>query len=1286
MPSFMPSFLLTHAKSSANKSGGGRKANKDTDRNESDREAAIENTPPVVQPEPQQPVIAETPDSNNGNEQPQAEDDTPTTGGGDSGSGDGGNSNSGGGGSTPASGSPIYSLAGSRDIGENSNVVNIDGDGFAQVHSATIALSFNADWVSGRSGLLSRDAAEMSGDGNHLSLYIHNGILNAILQDGDSKTILSHGGIQAGQDYHVALSFGDGEARLAVDGAVVDSGQTDISWATSNEFMQIGALGWRSDSGDGDFSNVFHGSIADVAVYDGAMNDNQLVGLTSGDFTPEPTSPVGNNDDTPTTGGGNNPPDSNDGNQQPQDEDDTPTTGGGGNNPPDSNDGNEQPQDEDPANPTPSTGGQASNSGGGEGTPVDVSSNFSVSGGRVTTLQVNNHENVDSIRILNDPSHGNLTVNPDNTLALVLSHEPDFSGRINFNYEVTYANGSTQVHGSQVNVQTATQQAGWGEGRFYMLEEDENGDVIVEHGDNHRAVHISGSGDALSLRDIAALEGLNTNQITQEWLISHSEYGSNPDMALDSEAGMRLWYGITGEGTEPSSNWLLFERGYEYDDLGRVIDRGTVGEDPMHPIHITSYGDGAKPVLNSFVYLIQESNENIVFSDLAITEGFGALSGNNLMFDNVDISNPTNNDMPMGINVRGVDGFTLHNSSITDVWRTIPDNPSEDTWTNHMSSGLHVSSNSGVLVEGTLFDHNGWAPDYEYDGSTDGGLPPTMFNHNLYIQDIVTDFTLRDNIIMQGASYGAKVRPGGFVEDNVLLDNNNAATILGGLPSDTDGIRTGNFSLVTDNVITSAAHRETSVGNVGAVARGVDIAGMDTTLIDNIIAHLADPDNPDEILAKTNAQRVLYHGRDDPYYDDTIIYNWAGSEYSQPDQNAAGLNTNVLDNTTIQNFTQQLLGDPNANISDLAGYLRAQADGSLDHYVDADLIIDFFQTGFGLDVEDRLTSEELRFVPNALGDGIRWDNRLNWTTEDLPGTINGDSVDLGGNWVNYGGMTSTIDDLDLGDGGRLNVTSGRLNVEGRTETGEDGGTLNVSNVGQIWMDGYRDADELTLNISGGRFANTGDMDGNTQTTVTDGQAILATDGANYDIGAGSRLHIDGSEGRVGFDGEDGDTAVMRLSEDGTLRFSADRDGFAGIEEFRSGAFGDSPDVASGANLGLGALELDLAGLSGSTGSFRLMSVDEMIGEFSDIRVIGLAGNRNAELVVDYETDTLMLNVTGGGRGRFATSQIGDETDMDHADSSDILAALTAGQGTYSDDLPTEVEVNGEDTELADMLV
>jgi hypothetical protein len=63
-----------------------------------------------------------------------------------------------------------------------------------------------------------------------------------------------------------------------------------------------------------------------------------------------------------------------------------------------------------------------------------------VSAGRVTTLE-HGGDNIASIRVIEGPQFGNLTVNPDNTLALVLSHSQQ-TGQISFSYEVTYEDGS----------------------------------------------------------------------------------------------------------------------------------------------------------------------------------------------------------------------------------------------------------------------------------------------------------------------------------------------------------------------------------------------------------------------------------------------------------------------------------------------------------------------------------------------------------------------------------------------------------------------------------------------------------------------------------------------------------------------------------------------------------------------------------------------------------------------------------------------------------------------------
>ena len=375
------------------------------------------------------------------------------------------------------------------------------------------------------------------------------------------------------------------------------------------------------------------------------------------------------------------------------------------------------------------------------------------------------------------------------------------------------------------------------------------------------------------------------------------------------------------------------------------------------------------------------------------------------------------------------------------------------------------------------------------------------------------------------------------------------------------------------------------------------------------------------------------------------------------------------DQTTIQLFTAQLLGQETATIADLADYLRAQADGQLDHVVDADLIIDFFQTGFGISPDIRGEAETLRFVPNALGDGVRWDNRLNWTTEDLPGTQDGDSVDLAGNWVYYGG-TTTIEDLDFGEGGMLHVTHGYLQVDDHIAVGEAGATLNIDNAGQFWADGYTDQDMLTINADGGRFANTSLFTGTTDFNISDNaQAILASDGADFALNKDSTLTITGGDAKVGFDGDQGGTGVLMMADNSTLGFVAEDGELGEIREFYSGAFnGDGAGIQSGVNLGNADLFLDLTGIAGGDAvDETLIKVDEVIGNFDNIEIVGLGNNQNAYVTVDYEADTvtLSLGAAGQGSGKITLGTAGNEADAQ--DNADLWAALTNGHGIYPDD-------------------
>jgi len=886
--------------------------------------------------------------------------------------------------------------------------------------------------------------------------------------------------------------------------------------------------------------------------------------------------------------------------------------------------------------------------------------------GRVTTLVAEDTDDIASIRILDGPDYGNVTVNPDNSFAVVMT-TTDYVGGASFNYEATYVDGTTEVFTTELNVTEGLQQAGWGTGDFYMLETDENDKVIVEHGDNHREVYVSGSDEALTLADIARLEDVNINQVNGKFLSLRPEYGGTEGMALDAVAGETLWRELVNDDAEPGSHWLLFERGYEYEDLDGLYFGGAEGESELHPLLMTSYGEGDKPVLHGDISFFNDLSTNVVFQDLQFADSISALAAGNLLIDDASFKDA-------GLFINNVEGFTLRNAQVIDNAREAPADGEYWEPVSNRVFGIFVNKSDGVLIENTFWDHNGWEDDYDYDLSADGGQPPSQYSHNLYIQHNNEDVTFRDSITMRAAFFGVQIRSGGFVEDNLILDNNAGLNTLGGDYNGAGPI--GNYSLYTDNVVTSAQHLETAKAS-GATGLGIVNNGLMTTLLDNIVAHAANPDDPSELADKISVQGGAVQ-KDDPFYDDTIVYNWVGSakydEFEERSQNHEGLDRDVLDETTIQNFTAQLLGKEDATIADLADVLRAQADGALDDVVDADLIIAYFQQGFGVDVNIRSEAEVLRFVPNDLGDGVRWDNRINWTTEDLPGTQDGDSVDLGGNWVQYGG-TTTIEDLDFGSGGTLNVTHGKLEVADHIATGEAGGEFSIDSAGQVWVDGYTDKDVLTINAEGGRFANTDLLTGTVDVNVSDNaQVILASDGADFVLNEDSSLEITGGDAKVGFDGQDGDTGVLLLADDATLSFTAEDGELSTIEEFRSGAFeGAAPDIQSGINLGNANLELNLDSLSGGGATTEiLIDVDEVIGNFEDITITGLGGNQDATVTVDYSTDQVLLNLTkaGNGSGNVSVTTVGNADNAKGA--SELWDALTNGHGIYVDDDPADI--------------
>ena len=885
----------------------------------------------------------------------------------------------------------------------------------------------------------------------------------------------------------------------------------------------------------------------------------------------------------------------------------------------------------------------------------DGSVAVTVTGGRVSTLAAEDHATAQSIRILEDPEHGNLTVNPDNTLALVMTTS-DFTGSMNFRYEVTDADGNVQQYDQTLTVEAGTQQAGWGQGHHYLLETDENDDTIVETGDDHRKVFVSNSEDALSRADIAALEGLDESEITGRWLAENGVYGADEEMALKPDAGMDLWYSVTGETVAPNSNWLLFEKNYTYDDIGRLTTRGMQGEDELHPTHITSWGEGEQPIILSQVRSFQRDTDNVVISDVNLQGGVEVLVATNLLFEDVTV-------VQSGFNLQNGEHITIRDSSFHDIFLEDPvDGVSWHPFDNR-EAGIFSANTEGLLIEDTVFAQIAWEEGYDPDGNGDLPQPPNVFSHNLYLTDNVLDVTFRDNVTTHAASYGLQARGGAFIEDNFVGETNAGITVHGGNFSG-DGF-SGNYSLWNGNVVTSSSYHVAN--QIGALSRGLFDEGIDSALIDNIVAHLADPNDPEDIALKEFNNGGLYI-ENSAVFDNTIVYNWEGTRASSFDleQNIDGLDTDVLDATTYNTLAQSVLNDPNATADDLAEYLKTND-------FNTDELLAFFKDAFEVDVAETAAGTTHTFVPNALGGGIRWDNRINWDNNTLP--QNGDSVDLNGNWVHFAANVD-LQDITFGDGADLKVTAGRLDIEDTTTVGDGTATLHIDDAGQFWTNGVAAGDDLDVDVDGGRFANTGEISGGVSFDITDGQVLLATDGAELTLEAGDVLEITGTQAKVGFDGEDRLTAGLYLKEGATLSFVADDQGLETIEEFRSGGLGDTPEVYSKVDLGQSGLQIDVTEIAGDISDSLLIDVDELLGTFDTIALIGLGDQQDAEVMIDYESDTVSLRLFADGEGTGETflTTVGDT--LTPAIARPLWDVLTDGQGTFEEadeepELPVE---------------
>lgn len=105
----------------------------------------------------------------------------------------------------------------------------------------------------------------------------------------------------------------------------------------------------------------------------------------------------------------------------------------------------------------------------------------------------------------------------------------------------------------------------------------------------------------------------------------------------------------------------------------------------------------------------------------------------------------------------------------------IQDNLILDAWSvtgGFSGQGLFCDNVDGLLLEGNVFDHNGWS-------ETVPGAWRNQFRHNVYQSERVRRAVTRRNVFSRAASHGIQMRGGGVLEENLFVDNAIGATVCG---------------------------------------------------------------------------------------------------------------------------------------------------------------------------------------------------------------------------------------------------------------------------------------------------------------------------------------------------------------------------------------------------------------------------------------------------------------------------------------------------------------------------
>ncbi len=694
----------------------------------------------------------------------------------------------------------------------------------------------------------------------------------------------------------------------------------------------------------------------------------------------------------------------------------------------------------------------------------------------------------------------------------------------------------------------------------YMLPLDENGDFIVEPDEETRRVYITKSSAALTEAEISSRH--SGAAVTQNFLISTNarnssgdvqtfKYGEREDYAISEEVAEILWPRLGGAR---SSNWLLYERGYEYNFSGSFGgSANTMGVDPIHPRHGTAWGTGANPGIKrnkpsvgrvnsvtKFVDVLQpDSPENFTLT----FKGGVMIALTSCKVDNAELT--TRPDF------RTARGVTFHKLNVPGTFKVPEAGQEFYGFHSDRKFSIYSSGTRDLLISQCVMDFGGWKDPYDYYASTALQQPPSQFNHIAYLANTSRGVCIEDCLFARGANTGGQCRQGGVFRNNLFAGSNTNLFVAGGQFQDSTlpGSVQGNFTYLQNNWVTWGAQRrvfEAAQGKNHVIGTGIGINNQtpQAVAIGNVVSSSGTQGNgtgglspdTDPPIAPTlggwgssaSGPGVTLTKRGSWDYTDTKEWNW----YSDPAVNVEGINEVILNSTSLKDYGETVLGLTGIAIEmQTIDYIMQSPDpvGLTD-------TIRRWALGRFFSLEpQRAGGRVCIFRPNVLkSPGWHWSNWPDWVDGAIPGDVSGDSVQLWGHRTkHYKTPANDIVDIDFGggshtqNGGRVTFTNG---VRG-------GGDLITEDAGQVFMSG--NIDELTnIEVKGGRFANTGSLTGIMNLIVRGrGQGLLGWNTSSLSVASGGTIDIRSPFAKVGCDGLNGDTFSLTFETGSKLKLA-----------------------------------------------------------------------------------------------------------------------------------------------------